>query len=120
MRWRYRPASARARDVELKTTTAVGPVLECPRKARNGDVDPKVRWSRAERKETGLNPLCQLSGVAVLLDGRFVSGLPYNTLRLWNVDSGRPLATVYGDTAFDSVAAVNDHLIIAGDTLGNM
>ena len=43
-----------------------------------------------------------------------------NTLRVWVVDSGNTITTVYGDAAFLSVVAIDDHLIVAGDILGDV
>jgi WD40 repeat protein len=61
-----------------------------------------------------------VNAVAVLSDGRVVSGSDDNTLRVWDVESGQILATVYGEGSFRSMAVVNQHLIVAGDELGNV
>jgi len=61
-----------------------------------------------------------VSAVAMLPDGRLVSGSRDKTLRVWDVRLGRILATVYGDVAFQSIACVDQHLIVAGDAVGNV
>jgi WD40 repeat protein len=61
-----------------------------------------------------------VNAVAVLPDGRLVSGSSDTTLRVWDVQSGRILATVYGDAEFFTVACINQHLIAAGDVAGNV
>jgi WD40 repeat protein len=58
--------------------------------------------------------------VAVLPGGRVISGSDDKTLRVWDVESGQVLATVYGDASFCSVAVVSQHLVVAGDALGNV
>jgi WD40 repeat protein len=58
--------------------------------------------------------------MAVLPDGRVVSGSEDKTLRVWDVASEQTLATVYGDASFYSVAVVSQHLIVASDALGNI
>jgi WD40 repeat protein len=58
--------------------------------------------------------------LAMLPDGRVVSGSYDKTLRVWDVERGHALATVYGDAGFTSVAVVNQHLIAAGDLVGNV
>jgi WD40 repeat protein len=58
--------------------------------------------------------------VAALPDGRVVSGSSDRTLRVWDVASRQLLAIVYGDASFESVAAVSQHLIVAGDAVGNV
>ncbi len=49
-----------------------------------------------------------------------VSGSEDKTLRIWDVGTGQVLATVHGDVSFCSVAVVSQHLIVAGDSLGNV
>jgi len=58
--------------------------------------------------------------VAALPDGRVISGSDDKTLRIWDVPTERTLATVYGDASFLSVVCVDQHLIVAGDALGNV
>jgi WD40 repeat protein len=62
----------------------------------------------------------QISSLAVFRDGRVVSASRDNTLRIWHVESGQAIATVYGDASFRSVAVVSEHLIVAGDAVGNV
>lgn len=58
--------------------------------------------------------------LAVLPDGRVISGSDDSTVRVWDVQTGRTVATVYGDASFRSVACVDQHLIVAGDSVGNV
>ena len=56
----------------------------------------------------------------MLPDGHIVSGSLEKTLRVWDVATGRTLATLQGDATFTSVARVDQHLIVAGDAAGNL
>jgi WD40 repeat protein len=61
-----------------------------------------------------------VNALAVLPDGRVVSGSSDETLRVWDVETARALAIVYGDASFRAVACIDQHLIVAGDALGNV
>jgi WD40 repeat protein len=58
--------------------------------------------------------------LAVLPDGRIVSASDDKTLRVWDRESGQVITTVYGEASFSVVMVVDEHLIVAGDALGNI
>jgi len=58
--------------------------------------------------------------LGVLPDGRVVSGSYDKTLRVWDVATGRTITTIYGDASFYRLACVDQHLIVAGDAIGNV
>jgi WD40 repeat protein len=60
-----------------------------------------------------------VNACALLPDGRLVSVSEDRTLKLWSLESGQCVQTLYGVAPFRSVAAADD-LIAAGDTLGNL
>jgi WD40 repeat protein len=62
----------------------------------------------------------RVRAVAVMPDGRVVSSSDDKTLHIWDVESRQTLATVYGDACFLCGAVVNQHLVVAGDALGNV
>jgi WD40 repeat protein len=57
-----------------------------------------------------------------LLDGdKAISVADDATLKLWSLDAGQPLATWYADAPLTCCdASPRDHLILAGDSLGNL
>jgi WD40 repeat protein len=61
-----------------------------------------------------------VTAIAALPNGCVVSGSRDNTLRIWDVASGQTIASVYGETSFRSLAVVDQHLIVAGDAVGNV
>lgn len=61
-----------------------------------------------------------MNALAVLPDGHVVSGSYDKTLRVWDVETGKAVVTVYGDAAFHSLVCVDQHIIVAGDGLGNV
>jgi WD40 repeat protein len=58
--------------------------------------------------------------MAVLPDGRVISASVDKTLRIWDVDTGKTLAILYGEAAFRSIVIVDSHRFVAGDALGNV
>jgi hypothetical protein len=70
----------------------------------------RYRWAACQQGEPyGVLDLA-CTAVAVLPDGRVVSGSDDETLRVGDIESGRTLATPYGDATFWSLAVVNPHL----------
>ncbi len=58
-----------------------------------------------------------VSAVAVLADGRrALSGSYDNTLRLWDLETGKCLAEFTADAAITCVAFARDDLIVAGSS----
>ncbi|NVB37559.1 hypothetical protein G6O69_06925 [Pseudenhygromyxa sp. WMMC2535] len=57
--------------------------------------------------------------LAVLPDGRVVSGSRDNTLRVWDIDSGQTI-TIHGDASYMSIAVISQHQLVAGDDVGNV
>ena len=58
--------------------------------------------------------------MAVLPDGRVVSGSDDNTLCVWDLASGTTVAVVLGDATPACVIAANNDTLIAGDQAGNL
>jgi len=62
-----------------------------------------------------------VSAVAVTGDGRAISGSYDQTVRVWDLDSGRTIATFSGESAFLAVGVTSDgYTIVAGDSVGQV
>ncbi len=61
-----------------------------------------------------------MNSVAVLPDGRIVSGSQDKTVRVWYVASGRQVARLTLDAEVKALATTAEGRIIAGDALGRL
>jgi WD40 repeat protein len=62
-----------------------------------------------------------IRAVAVTDDGRALSGSSDQTVRAWDLQSGRTIAVFHGDAAFVMVGVAADgRTIVAGDSAGQV
>jgi WD40 repeat protein len=76
------------------------------------DVETGAETARLDGHTDSVTALCVLS------DGRLASGSHDNTIRLWDVKTGAETARLEVDAALNSVAALPDGRVVAGDELG--
>ncbi len=58
--------------------------------------------------------------VVALAPDHIVSASVDNTLRLWDISTGKELARFEGDAAFTNLSAPNDHTLAARDSLARL